>query len=275
VAPGAPPSPFRPAWGFPRRAYSRDVSSERPSPGVQLPFGVRPLACRPLSFSAPSRRPPKKTATGAFRECGIRLSWVSYSHEHNDAGCPVRRASPRRVAVGEGSPIPRRCRPQGSCPSRRFWLHFTTQRAPRETRRRSRRPDAWRPCFMPLAFPESPFRASHLSRSRARSRGPRASLRVRVRPLPDATCSRDSRPLSAPRRPLAAARPLGLTGRRSRDDVSSRPLRRSVVRTAKRADRDRHTPCTPGSPVGGRHARFEALLPPRGPCSRRPLPWPG
>jgi len=61
---------------------------------------------------------------------------------------------------------------------------------------------------------------------------------------------------------FAAARPLGLTGRRSRDDVSSRPLRQPVLRAAKRADRDRHTSCTPGSPVGGRHARFEALLPP-------------
>jgi len=40
-----------------------------------------------------------------------------------------------------------------------FWLHFATQRAPRGTRRRSRRPDAWRPCSMPLAFLESPFRA--------------------------------------------------------------------------------------------------------------------
>jgi len=207
VAPGAPPSPFRPAWGFSRRADSRNVSSERPSRGVRLLFRVRPPDRRPLSFSAPSRRPPKRTATGAFRECGIRLSWVSCSHEHRDAGCPVRRASPRRIAVGEGLPTPRRCRPQGSCPSRRFWLHFTTQRAPRETRRRSRRPDAWRPCFMPLAFLESPFRALPLSRSRTRSRGPFASMRVRVRPLPDATCSRVSRPLSAPRRPLCRSSP--------------------------------------------------------------------
>jgi len=69
---------------------------------------------------------------------------------------------------------------------------------------------------------------------------------------------------------FAAARPRGLTGRRSRDGVSSRPLRQPVARAAKRADCDRQTSCTPGSPVGGRHAHFEALLPPRVPARVEP-----
>jgi hypothetical protein len=161
VAPGAPPSPFRPAWGFSRRADSRNVSSERPSRGVRLLFRVRPPDRRPLSFSAPSRRPPKRTATGAFRECGIRLSWVSCSHEHRDAGCPVRRASPRRIAVGEGLPTPRRCRPQGSCPSRRFGLvMLATRTGSLRTRPCAVAPDASRPCFMPLASLERPSELS-------------------------------------------------------------------------------------------------------------------
>jgi len=94
---------------------------------------------------------------------------------------------------------------------------------------------------MPLAFLESPFRAFSLSRSRTRSRGPLASLRVRVRPLLRAACSGLSRPLSASSRPFAAARPCGLAGLRGREDVSSRPLRRSVVRAAKRVDRNRRS----------------------------------
>jgi hypothetical protein len=172
------------------------------------------------------------------------------------------RAAPRRLAVDERSPIPRRCRPQGSCPSRRFWLHFTTQRAPRGTRRRSRRPDVLRPYSMPLAFLESPFRAFSLSRSRARSRAPLLPCGFAFDRCLAQTRPRLSRPLSAPRRPFAAAHPCGLAGLRGREDASSRPLRRSVVRAAKRVDRDRRS--------RSRRARLLAAVTPASkPCSPR------
>jgi hypothetical protein len=71
-----------------------------------------------------------------------------------------------------GVPAPRRCRPQGSCPSRRFWLRPRNVRTPRGARRPPCRPDASRPCSMPLASLESPFRAFAHPGSRTRSRGP-------------------------------------------------------------------------------------------------------
>jgi len=52
--------------------------------------------------------------------------------------------------VGRGSPDPRRCRPQGPCPSRRFEPARGFRRVP---------PDALRPCLMPLASMELPSRA--------------------------------------------------------------------------------------------------------------------
>jgi len=114
---------------------------------------------RAFAARAPSPLPPPEWAR-AFREHGIRLSWVSFSLERNDAGCPFspqRQLSCRRG--GRGSPGPRRCRPQGSCPSRRFWLRSRIVRTPRGARRFPWRPDASRPCSVPLASLESPFRA--------------------------------------------------------------------------------------------------------------------
>jgi len=108
---------------------------------------------------APSPLRPPEWAE-AFREHGIRLSWVSFSLEHNYVGCPVspwQRLSRHRG--GRGSPGPRRCRPRGFHPPRRIWLRSRIVRTPRGARRFPWRPNASRPCFMPLAFLESPFRA--------------------------------------------------------------------------------------------------------------------
>jgi len=60
--------------------------------------------------------------------------------------------------VGRGSPNPRRCRPQGSCPSRRFWLARGSLEVFR-TPPFAVAPDASRPSFMPLASLELPCRA--------------------------------------------------------------------------------------------------------------------
>jgi hypothetical protein len=168
---------------------------------------------------SPSPRPPPEWAE-ACRERGIRLSWVSFSLERNDAGCPIspQRQLSRRCG-GRGSPGPRRCRPQGSCPSRRFWLRSRIVRTPRGARRVPWRPDASRPCSMPLASLESPFRAFP-------SRGAVPALaglcfRVGSR----STAARRGEPrafpgLSPPSRPFATVRPWGLAGRMGRDDGS-------------------------------------------------------
>jgi hypothetical protein len=224
-------------------------------------------------FAARSRSPPRPPKrAGTFIERGIRLPGFLLPRT------PLRRVplSPRCAETPRGGrrlPTPRRCRPQGSCPSRRFWLHFATQRAPREARRRSRRPDALRPCSMPLASLELPFRAFTARGAVPALAGPcfRAGSRSTVA---GATCARGSRPLSPPSRPFAAARPKA---RRTQGPGRRFLAAAEAIRRARRKAR-RPRPSlssTSGSPVDGRHARFEALLPPRGPCSRRSHPWPG
>ena len=165
VAPGAPPSPFRPAWGFPRRADSRDVSSERPSRGVRLPFRVlRVFAARSPAPPRPPKRPECFVSAGS-------ASQASCSHERVYAGCPLssRKAETSRDGrkLAELPPVPS----SGFLPLSTVLAALRDRRVPCETRP-SRRPDASRPCSMPLASLESPFRAFPLPRSRARFREP-------------------------------------------------------------------------------------------------------
>jgi len=108
---------------------------------------------RPFSGTSPRKEPCRS------RACGFRLSWGSCSHEHYYAGCPSPATRPlSETRAGRGSPNPRQCRPQGSCPSRRFRLargsHEVFWTPPFAVA-----PDASRPCSMPLAFLERPFRA--------------------------------------------------------------------------------------------------------------------
>jgi len=156
VASSAPPSPFETASGS---------SLSDLTPGTKAPED--PL----LEFASPSE-PNRVSAARASVSRRLltqpapavpardRLSWSSCSLEHNYAGCPV----PPTPAVkpeqeGWGSPNPHQCRPQGSCPSRRFWPRTRHARTPCGARRSPWRPDASRPCFMPLAPLESPYRA--------------------------------------------------------------------------------------------------------------------
>jgi len=77
------------------------------------------------------------------------------------SGAPCcRRPGPRAESYGRGSPNPHRCRPQGSCPSRRFRLFMLAARSrPLRIPPCAVAPDASRPCFMPLASLELPSRA--------------------------------------------------------------------------------------------------------------------
>jgi len=132
--------------------------------------------------------------------------------------------------------------------------------------------------FGPRRSPWPPTLRGLLScRSRPWSAPPELSLPGEPYPLSRATCflagslptaagaapAGDSRPLSRFAPALCPrARPKADPGRTSRDDVSSRSLVRSPRRTRRRAARTVLFPPTLGSPVNGRHARFEALLPP-------------
>jgi hypothetical protein len=140
--------------------------------------------------------------------------------------------------AGRGSPDPRRCRPQGSCPSRRFELVRGSRRDP---------PDASRPCSMPLASLELPSRAFS-----PRGAAPALTGRCFL-----AGSSSDHRP---------AQRPRDRRDRfhRSRQLFASCPPRGGpgTQEPGRRIPAATH-PKTLGSPENGRHARFEALLPPR------------
>jgi len=142
--------------------------------------------------------------------------------------------------VGRGSPDPRRCRPQGSCPSRRFEPARGFRRGP---------PDASRPCSMPLASLELPSRAftprgavpalagrcflADSSSDHRRRRAPRivvTAFTVRASSLPRAHLAADP-------------------GRRSRDDGSLQPLTRRPWARRRTAGTPASKPCSPRGSV--------------------------
>jgi len=133
---------------------------------------------------------------------------------------------------------------------------------PFRTRRSPWRPDASRPCSMPLASLELPSRAFP-------SRGAVPTL---VSPCFPAGSLSDHRQRSvagtftiafavAPS-PLPRAPPEGGTWTHEPGRRFPAVAIRSLEPAAKRAFANRPFPPTLGSPVSSRHARFEALLPP-------------
>jgi hypothetical protein len=229
----------------------------------------------PESFRFFAARPPRPPRSPKLPERS--WSWTgsafrdSCPHGRHYVGCPSRRAAPRRRAVGEG------CQPLAGAVLRVL--------APLDgsgcTSRRDEplaRPDGGRdaptlcglvPCrSRPWSCPsELPPLEEPYPLSRAL-----ASLRVRVRPLPARRAREvhDRFPRRADPLPWLARR---LAGRRGRDDGSSQPLRRSVVRAAKRADRDRRS-------RSRRARRLTAGTPASKPCSPREVrarddPFPG
>jgi len=119
-----------------------------------------------------------------------------------------RRPGLATVPPRRGSPVPRRCRPQGSCPSRRFRLRSRRLHGSlAEPAASPWRPDASRPYSMPLAslwrcppelsLPEEPYPLSRAFCFLAGSRSTAAS----------ATTQEFSRPLSPSSQLFAFAHP--------------------------------------------------------------------
>jgi hypothetical protein len=170
-------------------------------------------------------------------------------------------------------PHPHRSRPQGSCPSRRFWPRTRHARTPCGARRSPWRPDASRPCFMPLAPLESPFRAFP-------SRGAVPALAGLVLPCgfafdrPTARVTRGVRdPFRLSRRPLAAARPKARrTGRPGRRFPGVARRRTSRVAALVYDVSSRISPCSPDSAAGTPTSK---LCSPRESVPTTTGPWPG
>lgn len=176
---------------------------------------------------------------------------------------------------GRESPNSRRCRPQGSCPSRRFWLRSRRARTlARSTA--SRDAPTLRGLVPCRSRPwETPSRAFP-------SRGAVPDLSGLVLPCrfvsttADATHSGASRPLSPWRRPVAHPSDLRPGERlRSRDRGSLRPLRPDQRRAEARRPSDRTTLARRDSPVDAAVTPASKLCSPRESVRFRPQPWPG
>jgi len=223
--PALPPRRSRRPRGLPRRALPWNVS-----PAI-CPRGVRCLF-RVLGFASarpPLLRPgPFKKEPGRSWSSGSASRGVLAPPDTVYVGCPFSATRSLSVArVGRELPHSRRCRPQGSCPSRRFRL----ARGSLEvfwTPPFAVAPDASRPFFMPLASLELPSRAFP-SRGAAPALAGRfflAGSRSTVAGAVPAGASRSLSPLFAPAI-CPRTRPKADPGLMSRDDGSLRSLVRS------------------------------------------------
>jgi hypothetical protein len=216
--------------------------------------------------SPPPARPftdqPLQEGAKPFRCLRVRLSWGSCSHGHFLRRVPFSATRFLSVArVGRELPHSHRCRPQGSCPSRRFRLARGSLEA-FWTPPFAVAPDASRPFFMPLASLELPCRAFP-SRGAAPALAGRFFLAGSRSTVAGAVPAGSSRPLSpffvpalCPLSPPESGPWTHEPGRRFLAVASP------VASARKRATRAVLFPPALGSPVNGRHARFEALLPP-------------
>jgi len=157
LASGAPPSPLGTASGF---------SSSLPGPenvnppssflGVETLFRALSAVPPPTPFSGPT----PQARSSRSQAVGSSLEVLAPTNATTPGAPCCRRLDPKTASYGRGSPNPRRCRPQGSCPSRRFRLFMLAARSGSlRTPPCAVAPDASRPCFMPLASLERPFRA--------------------------------------------------------------------------------------------------------------------
>jgi hypothetical protein len=200
----------------------------------------------------------------------------SCSHERRYVGCPFF-APPRALArsrVGEGRQAPTGAVLRVLAPLDGFGCRTRHARILANPPS-PWRPDASRPCFMPLASLESPFRAFP-------SRGAVPDLSGLLLPCGFAF---DPPNGAARTEGFAAPFPVAPTSRRGspvRAGRTGRPGRRfpgvartlSVARCRARFQRPRLG--TAGlAGYGGRHARFEALLPSRVRSIQRSPPWQG
>jgi len=235
----------------------RNQGPGRSSRGVRVPFRTDPWRSCPCSgFAAAAHAAPSSCEPGiASPEVLVPLSTTTSVAPFSP--CPGLSAATRWVRVARPPPVPSsgflplstvlavlaaRADPSRSSPfavaHRRFAALFHAARA------------------LGIALQSLPF-----SRSRTRSRGPHASLRVRVRPPNGATVSMGFAAPFPGAPTFGRGSPRGLTRLGGRDDGSPEPL-----------DIVRDTQARPGTSLlgsvgltglGGRHARFEALLPSR------------
>jgi hypothetical protein len=179
----------------------RDRSLGRSSPGVRFPFRAGPrLGCPCFLAARPLSRPRRPSAR-------VRLSWGSCSLERNYDGCPLSpppdlATGPRRVRVARPSPVPS----SGFLPLSTDLAALAARANPFQDPPFAVAPRRFAALFHAARIPGVALQSFPFSRSRTRSRGPPASLRVRVRPPNGAARSEGfaapfpGAPTSSPRR---------------------------------------------------------------------------
>jgi len=172
---------------------SRDRSHGRSSPGVRVPFRAEPRLGCPRSGLAPVACAPVTCRP----KLGIRLSWSSRSREHflrrvPRSAHPSLAAGAGRVEVARPPPVPS----SGFLPLSTVLATHAARTSPLRNPPFAVAPRRFAALFHAARAPGVALQSFPFSRSRTRSRGPCASLRVRVRPPNGAADPRVSRPLS-------------------------------------------------------------------------------
>jgi len=205
LASGAPPTSLARPRGIPRQALSQNVS-----PAI-CPLGVRCLfrVLRSASTRVPLRRPAPPKGDVSFQSfAGLPL--VGFLLPRT----PLRRVPLLRRNLPRGRPRGTRVARPSSVPSSGF-LPLST--VPASTRRVSesldpavcRGPQRFAAFFHAARVPGASLQSFPFPRSRTRSRGPRASLWVRVRPPPAQRSREIHDRFRRSRRALCPANPPG------------------------------------------------------------------
>jgi len=138
--------------------YPRNQGLARSSPGVRLLFRALLLHVRPLSPLLRIR--PAYASRIVPEPCGSASREVLPPTNTTTSGAPFQKARSCDRSSGRGSPAPRRCRPQGSCPSRRFRLRTRHCMGPCRTHRFTVAPRRFAALFHAARVPmEIPSRA--------------------------------------------------------------------------------------------------------------------
>jgi len=168
LASGAPPSPFGTAAGSSSAHLLSGLSFRESSRGVQVLSRVPSSPCRPSPVSVRTAWAVRTFARAGSASPGLLAPGTPRPRAPRSPRDTLFTRVPWRARSANSSPVPS----SGLVPSRRIWLLREPFGPREEPANLSRRPEASRPCFMPLAFLGVSLQSFPLSGSRSRSRGP-------------------------------------------------------------------------------------------------------
>jgi len=260
VASSAPPSPFEPASGF----SSSDLTPVAEAPEVPLVEFASPSEPNRVSAARASGLATVACAHAACRsKLGIVSRGVLAPASTIYVGCPVRthpgrEAGAGRVEVAKPPPEPS----SGFLPLSTVLAAHAARTNPLRSPSFAVAPRRFAALFHAARAPGVALQSFPFSRSRTRSRGPCASLWVRVRPPNGAARSEVFAAPFADRADLSprlARRLAGLEGR----DVGSLESLAAARHPSPGSSATSRLGSAGLAGLGGRHAHFEAFLPSR------------